>query len=100
MHTDYLNPALRQLRDQLVRGALRETKLKHVEQAERLLAELESGRDYSYEYLSCRITRCPPEADADLRLTGREARHDLRLFVEDLSDSAEVSAADAGDDRN
>ena len=97
MHTDYLNPAMRQLRDQLVRFTPREKKLEQVDQAERLLGELDSDRDYSYEYLCYRITRYRPESYPDLRLSGREARHDLRLFVEDLSDSANVSASDAGE---
>jgi RNA polymerase primary sigma factor len=97
MHSEYHNPALRQLRDQLVRFAPREKKLEQVDQAERLLSELDSERDYSYEYLCYRITRYRPESYPDLRLSGREARHDLRLFVEDLSDSANIAANDAGE---
>lgn len=97
MHTDYLNPAMRQLRDQLVRFAPKEKKLEQVDQAERLLGELKGDRDYSYEYLCFRITRYRPESYPDLRLSGKEARHDLRLFVEDLSDSANVSAEDVGE---
>jgi RNA polymerase primary sigma factor/RNA polymerase sigma factor len=97
MHTDYCNPAMRQLRDQLVRFAPKEKKLEQVDQAERLLSELKSDREYSYEYLCYRITKYRPESYPDLRLTGGEARHDLRLFVEDLSDSANVPAEDAGE---
>jgi RNA polymerase primary sigma factor/RNA polymerase sigma factor len=97
MHTDYVNPAMRQLRDQLVRFAPKEKKLEQVDQAERLLSELRSERDYTYEYLCYRITKYRPESYPDLRLTGKEARHDLRLFVEDLSDSANVPAEDAGE---
>ena len=51
MHTDYLNPALRELRDQQVRFAPREKKLEQVAQAEKLLGELDPGRTYTYEYL-------------------------------------------------
>ncbi|MEK7327905.1 MAG: PAS domain-containing sensor histidine kinase, partial [Chloroflexota bacterium] len=40
-HSDYINPALRQLRDQQVRFAPREKKLEQVNLAEKLLAELE-----------------------------------------------------------
>ncbi len=97
MHTDYLNPAIRQLRDQLVRFAPKEKKLEQVDQAERLLTELRAERDYTYEYLCYRITKYRPESYPDLRLSGKEARHDLRLFVEDLSDSANVPAEDAGE---
>ena len=56
MHTDYRNPALRQLRDQQVRFAPREKKLEQVAQAEKLLGELDPGRTYTYEYLCFRIT--------------------------------------------
>jgi RNA polymerase primary sigma factor len=97
MHTDYLNPAMRQLRDQLVRFAPKEKKLEQVEQAERLLGELKPDRDYSYEYLCYRITKYRPQSYPDLRLSGAEAKHDLRLFVEDLSDSADVPVEEAGE---
>ena len=97
MHTDYVNPAMRQLRDQLVRFAPREKKVEQVDQAEKLLAEIEPDREYSYGYLCYRITKYRPESYPDLKLTGREARHDLRLFVEDLSESANISAKDAGE---
>jgi len=97
MHTDYLNPAIRQLRDQQVRFAPREKKIEQVAQAEKLLAELDPKRTYSYEYVCFRVTNFRPEAYPDLRLTGQEASHDLRLFVEDVSDAANVSASAAGE---
>ena len=97
MHTDYLNPAIRQLRDQLVRFAPREKKIEQVNLAEKLLAELDPNRTYSYEYLCYRVTNYRPESYPNLKLTGREAGHDLRLFVEDLSDAANVSADKAGE---
>ena len=97
MHSDYLNPAIRQLRDQQVRFAPREKKIEQVTQAERLLAELEPARSYPYGYICYRITSYRPEAYPDLKLTGREARHDLRLFVEDVSDAANVLADAAGE---
>lgn len=97
MHTDYLNPAIRQLRDQQVRFAPREKKIEQVNSAEKLLAELEPERVYTYEYLCYRVTHFRPEAYPNLKLSGREACHDLRLFVEDLSDSANVSATAAGE---
>lgn len=97
MHTDYLNPAIRQLRDQQVRFAPRDKKIEQVNSAERLLAELEPEKSYSYEYLCYRVTNFRPESYPSLKLSGREARHDLRLFVEDLSDAANVSATAAGE---
>lgn len=98
MHDDYLNPAIRQLRDQQVRFAPREKKIEQAAAAEKLLAELEPARVYPYEYLCYRITNFRPESYPDLRLTGEEASHDLRLFVEDVSAAARVPAAGAGED--
>jgi RNA polymerase primary sigma factor len=97
MHTDYMNPALRQLRDQQVRFAPRDKKIEQVNLAEKLLAELEPERTYTYEYLCYRVTNYRPEAYPNLKLTGKEAGHDLRLFVEDLSDAADVAAESVGE---
>jgi RNA polymerase primary sigma factor/RNA polymerase sigma factor len=97
MHSSYLNPALRELRDQQARFAPREKKLEQADLAEKLLTELEPDRVYPYEYVCYRITRFRPEAYPDLKVTGREASHDLRLLVEDLSDAANVPAHDAGE---
>ncbi|MEX2121424.1 MAG: sigma-70 family RNA polymerase sigma factor [Pirellulales bacterium] len=97
MHTDYLNPVIRQLRDQQVRYAPREKKLDQADRAERLLAELDDARTYSYEYLCYRITDFRPESYPGMKLSGEEARHDLRLFVEDVSDAANVPAEAAGE---
>jgi len=92
MHSDYLSPAIRELRDQQVRFAPRERKLAQVDRAEKLLTELDPKRTYTYEYLCYRVTDFRPESFPDVRLSGRHARHDLRLFIEDVSDAADVPA--------
>lgn len=97
MHTDYRNPVLRQLRDQQVRFAPREKKIEQVDRAERLLAELDPGRSYSYEYLCHRITDFRPESYPHAKVTGEEASHDLRLFVEDVSDAANLAVETMGE---
>ena len=97
MHTDYVNPAIRQLRDQQVRFAPREKRIEQVAQAERLLGELDPARTYPYEYICYRVTNYRPESYPDLKLSGQEATHDLRLFVEDVSESADVPAEAAGE---
>ncbi len=96
MHTEYLNPIIRQLRDQQVRFAPREKKIEQVNRAEKLLAELDARRTYTYEYLCYRITDYRPESFPNVKLSGQAAGHDLRLFVEDLSDAADVPATGAG----
>ncbi|NQU20495.1 MAG: sigma-70 family RNA polymerase sigma factor [Candidatus Nealsonbacteria bacterium] len=97
MHTKYMNPAIRQLRDQQVRFAPRYKKIQYVDQAEKLLSELDPERTYTYEYVYLRITNFPPTIYPDLKLTGQEASHDLRLFVEDVSDAANIPVDSAGE---
>lgn len=97
MHATYVNPAIRELRDQLVRFAPREKKIEQAELAEKLLGEIDPTRTYSYEYLCFRITNYRPQSYPDLRLSGEEACHDLRLFVEDVSDAANIPSAAAGE---
>ena len=97
MNTAYLNSTLRQLRDQQVRFAPRDKKLEQVNRAEKLLAELDPKRDYTYEYLCYRITDYRPEASPKLTMRGEEAQHDLRLFVEDVSEAANMRAEEAGE---
>lgn len=97
MHTGYMNPAIRELRDQQVRFAPRDKKMEQVDQAEKLLAELDHKRTYTYEYVCYRITNYRPTAYPDLQLSGKEASHDLRLFVEDVSDAADVPVDAVGE---
>ncbi|MGW8255887.1 MAG: sigma-70 family RNA polymerase sigma factor [Thermoguttaceae bacterium] len=58
---------------------------------------MDPKRTYTYEYVCYRITNFRPESQLHLKLSGKEAGHDLRLFVEDLSDSANVCADAAGE---
>jgi len=97
MNNSYVNPGLRQFRDQQVRFAPREKKLQQAERAERLLTELAPGRSYNYGDLCRKITDFKPESFPDLKITSEEARHDLRLLVEDLSGAADLPADEAGE---
>ena len=97
MHTDYLSPAIRQLRDQQVRFAPCNKQIQQADSAEKLLNELDPKRTYTCEYVCHRVTNNGYESPADLNVTGKEARHDLRLFVEDLSDAARVPASAVGE---
>ena len=97
MNQNYVNPGLRQLRDQQVRFAPKDKKLQQAARAEQLLTELRPERTYNYADLCRRITDFKPESYPDLKLTGEEARHDLRLFVEDVSGAADLPADDAGE---
>jgi RNA polymerase sigma factor (sigma-70 family) len=88
----YHNPAIRQFKDQQVRFMPRDVRLAQIERAERLVHELQSDETYHYQDLCQRITEFRPELYPDLVLSGDEAAHDLRLFIEDLSDSADIPA--------
>lgn len=94
MHSTYHNSTIKELRDQQVRFAPRTKKLEQVERAERLLTEIDPSKTYSYEYLCFRITDYRPDTSPKLTMTGDDARHDVRLFVEDVSDSADVRVSD------
>jgi RNA polymerase sigma factor (sigma-70 family) len=92
MHSDYRSSDLRQLRDQQVRFAPRDRKLEQVNRAEKLLTEIDAKKEYPYDYLCHRITGIRPD-NAEL-LTGGDASHDLRLFVEDVSDAANINISE------
>ena len=85
MNQSYRHPALRQLMDQQTRFAPRERRLEQIDRAEELLNQIDDDRRYPYEFLCYRITGYRPENVPHLVLEGADARHDLRLFVEDLS---------------
>lgn len=88
--TRYNNPAIKQLADQQVRYAPAEVRLQQVDRAERLLAEIDPSKDYRYPDLCERIITYRGEMYPDLVLSGEEAYHDLRCFIEDLSDSVDM----------
>lgn len=88
----YKNPAIRQLKDQQVKYAPREARLEQIDRAEKLLNDLALDREYRYQELCRAITDYRPELYPDLMVSGRDAAHDLRLFIEDLSDSANIDA--------
>ena len=94
MHADYHVPVLRELRDQQVRFAPRDKKLEQLDRAEKLIHEIELDREYTYEYLCFRITEYRPESLVGGTISGDDAAHDLRLFIEDLSDSANIDVED------
>lgn len=94
----YRNPAIKQLRDQQIKYAPRDVQLTQISRAERLLDELNPGGSYRYPELCEKITTYRGEMYPDLVVSGAEAVHDLRCFVEDLSDSADISADNAGEE--
>ncbi len=96
MNENYLSPLMQELRDQQVRCAAPAAQIEQSQRAEKLLSELEPDLSYGFGYLFERIIGHRPESAAAVKISGEVARHDLRLFVEDLSDAANVDAALAG----
>ena len=96
MHSVYKCDSIRQLRDQQVRFAPREKKIEQIDNAERLLREIEIDRDYNYEFVCFRITGFRPEKAPIVKIKGDTVRHDLHAFIEDLSESADINAEDLG----
>ena len=95
MHTDYKIALMRELRDQQVRFAPRAKRLEQADRAERLLAELEAGREYPFEFLFYRVTEHRPEETPRQLIEADDAAHDLRLFVEDITDSLNLRMEEA-----
>ncbi len=93
----YRHPALRQLKEQQGKFAPRDRRVEQIDRAERLLGEIEPGKPYPYDYLCYRITGFRPEGMPNLVLNGEDVRHDLRLFVEDLSGTVRQAADQAAE---
>ncbi|HEY0983201.1 MULTISPECIES: sigma-70 family RNA polymerase sigma factor [unclassified Schlesneria] len=94
----YRNPALKQLRDQQIKYAPRDVQLTQISRAERLMDELNPAGTYRYPEICEKITTYRGEMYPDLVVSGAEAVHDLRCFVEDLSENADISADSAGEE--
>ncbi len=95
MHQVYRIGLIRELRDQQVRFAPRTRRLEQAERAERLLADLDLEREYPYEFIYFRVTDFRPNESARKMIRGEDAAHDLRLFVEDITDSLNLKVEEA-----
>lgn len=74
-------PALRELTEQQTRYAPPARRQEQVARAEKLLAEIEPGKRYPYQYVCFRITDYRSAAHPDLLIPGEHLRHDLTLFI-------------------
>lgn len=97
MHQDYRIALIRELRDHQVRFAPRGKRLEQAERAERLLSELDMAREYPYEFIYFRVTDYRPEENCRKIVRGDDAAHDLRLFVEDVTDSLNLKVEEAAE---
>jgi RNA polymerase primary sigma factor len=95
MHHDYRVSLIRELRDQQVKYAPRAKRLEQAERAEQLLGELDLAKDYPYEFIYFRVTDFRPESNSRKMVAGEDAAHDLRLFVEDVTESLDLPVDEA-----
>jgi RNA polymerase sigma factor (sigma-70 family) len=93
--SDFKNPALKQLTDQQVRFAPPSRRLAQLARAERLLAEVDSAKEYPYQYICFRITDYRPDSYPELLIDGRDLEHDLCLLIESLARSTPAVPVEA-----
>ena len=70
---------------------------KHADRLEKLLADLQDQKEYSYEFLYYRITGFRPDAALSQTYTGAAVRPDLLRMLRQLSDSSPIEAAAVGE---
>jgi len=79
--SEFKYTALKELTEQQTRYAPPARRQEQVARAERLLAEIEPGKSYPYQYVCFRVTDYRSDAHPDLLLSGDDLRNDLALFV-------------------
>ncbi|MEO6810888.1 MAG: sigma-70 family RNA polymerase sigma factor [Isosphaeraceae bacterium] len=93
MDSGYRHPVLKQL----ARFAPKERRLRWIDQAEALLTEIRPETGYPYDYLCFRITGYRPEESSTLVLEGTDVKHDLCLFLEELSRTVNQEVSQVGE---
>ena len=88
----YATPVMRQLAQRAIRGQSRVDRLRQLDRAEQFAAGIEPSNSYPYSAIARQIAVDEDDAASDVVLTGDDALHDLRLFVEDVSASTVVDA--------
>ena len=88
---------MKQLADQQLRFAPVSVRMEQVGRAEELAFTVNSRQNYSYPDLCEKLTKYRAGMYPNLEVTGEDLLHDLRRFIEDLSDSANLVAAAASE---
>ena len=95
--TRYRTAELSELSDQQQRFAPQAVRHKQIESAEALLAEISPEESYGYSEVCFRLTGYRPQVGSATELSGGDLVHDLRCFVEDLSESLDLADSDFQD---
>ncbi|MDC0935272.1 sigma-70 family RNA polymerase sigma factor [Pirellulales bacterium] len=96
MHDEYKIPAIEDIRDRRRERPDRESLLTTIDAAERLIASADLDDHYRTAQVLARVNGHRPVAERG-RISGRDLVHDLRLLVEDLSDTANLQADAMGE---
>lgn len=91
MHSDYRDSKIKELRDQITRFAPKPKKIEQAALAEALYGEIDANRAYAFDYICFRITNYRPDKPSRHNIAAPDLKHDLRLLIEDLSDSADLA---------
>lgn len=91
------HPAIKHLTEQQVRSAPEAIRLDQLDRAESVIAALEPGTSYRVQDLCEQVTHSRPRTNGAATIDGADAAHDLRLFVEELSESLNMPADLAGE---
>ncbi|HVS37655.1 MAG TPA: sigma-70 family RNA polymerase sigma factor [Gemmataceae bacterium] len=84
--TGFKHALLKQLTDQQVRFAPPARRLEQAAQARKLLAEIDPGKRYPYQFVCFRITGYRPEGHADVLIDGLDLADDLQEMIRLLDD--------------
>ncbi|MCP4510038.1 MAG: helix-turn-helix domain-containing protein, partial [Fuerstiella sp.] len=88
----YRSITLRELAEQQVRFAPQAVRHKQILQAEEFLLAMNGCSEFAFGDVCQRVTGYRPDASSQVAISSADLAHDLRCFVEDLSDSLDVSA--------
>jgi len=83
--------------DQQMRYAHRDRQLHQLARAEALLQQIEPLKNYPYQFVVFRVTDARTEMYPDLVIKGSDLAHDLREWIEEVSEAAAVRVEDAGE---
>lgn len=88
----YRSTTVKELAEQQVRFAPQAVRNRQILHAEEFLLRMSGCSEFLFGDVCHQVTGYRPEADAQVAISASDLAHDLRCFVEDLSDSLNVSA--------
>lgn len=88
--SQYRHPALRLLAEQQMRYAPKDVRLAQLDRAESLAGRIDNSEEYPWQKVCQEVTSYRPDSYPDLQISGGDLVHDLRVFIEDLSESVEL----------